>query len=51
MSLYLAHRRPFRRAGRALLNAVAVFAVCIIGVRSLEKLRAFARAPRDQRYG
>jgi MFS family permease len=31
MSLYLAHRRPFRRAGRALLNAVAVFALCIIG--------------------
>jgi MFS family permease len=31
MSLYLAHRRPFRRAGRALLNAVAIFALCIIG--------------------
>jgi MFS family permease len=31
MSLYLAHRRPFRHAGRALLNAVAVFALCIIG--------------------
>lgn len=31
MSLYLAHRRPFQRAGRSLLNAVAVFAVCIIG--------------------
>jgi sugar phosphate permease len=31
MSLYLAHRRPFKRAGRALLNAVAVFALCIIG--------------------
>ena len=31
MSLYLAHRRPFRRAGRALLNAVALFALCIIG--------------------
>jgi MFS family permease len=31
MSLYLAHRRPFRRAGRALLNAVAVFALCIVG--------------------
>ena len=31
MSLYLAHRRPFRRAGTALLNAVAVFAICIIG--------------------
>lgn len=31
MSLYLAHQRPFRRAGRALLNSVAVFAVCIIG--------------------
>jgi MFS family permease len=30
ISLYLAHRRPFRRAGRALLNAVAVFAACII---------------------
>jgi len=31
MSIYLAHRRPFRHAGRALLNAVALFAVCIIG--------------------
>jgi len=31
MSLYLAHRRPFRKAGRALLNAVALFALCIIG--------------------
>ena len=31
MSVYLAHRRPFRRAGRALLNAVALFALCIIG--------------------
>ena len=31
MSLYLAHRRPFQRTGRALLNAVAAFALCIIG--------------------
>ena len=31
MSLYLAHRRPTRRAGRALLTAVAIFALCIIG--------------------
>ena len=31
MSLYLAHRRPFRRAGRVLLFAVGLFAVCIIG--------------------
>lgn len=31
MSVYLAHRRPFRYAGRALLSAVALFAVCIIG--------------------
>src|SRR5205085_1982742 len=31
MSIYLAHRRPFRHAGRALLNAVALFALCIIG--------------------
>ena len=31
MSIYLAHRRPFRKAGRALLNAVALFALCIIG--------------------
>ena len=31
MSLYIAHRRPFRRAGRALLSAVALFAICIIG--------------------
>lgn len=31
MSIYLAHRRPFQRAGRALLSAVALFAVCIIG--------------------
>jgi hypothetical protein len=30
MSLYLAHRRPFERAGRVMLVAVAVFAVCII---------------------
>jgi MFS family permease len=31
MSIYLAHRRPFRHAGRALLSAVALFALCIIG--------------------
>jgi hypothetical protein len=31
MSIYLAHRRPFRPAGRALLLAVATFAGCIIG--------------------
>lgn len=31
MALYLAHRRPFRRAGRTLLVAVALFGVCIIG--------------------
>ena len=31
MSIYLAHRRPFSRAGQTLLAAVAVFAVCIIG--------------------
>jgi MFS family permease len=31
MSVYLAHRRPFRRAGRTLLTAVAIFALCIIG--------------------
>ena len=31
MSIYLAHRRPFRRAGRALLSSVALFALCIIG--------------------
>jgi MFS family permease len=30
-SLYLAHRPPFHRAGRTLLAAVAVFALCIIG--------------------
>jgi MFS family permease len=29
-SVYLAHRPPFRRAGRTLLYAVAAFAVCII---------------------
>ncbi|MBL8962347.1 MAG: MFS transporter [Gemmatimonadetes bacterium] len=31
MAFYLAHRRPFRRAGRALLLAVAVFGACMIG--------------------
>lgn len=31
ISLYLAHRRPFSRAGRTLLYAVGVFALCIIG--------------------
>ncbi len=31
MALYLAHRRPFRRTGRTLLLAVAVFGACIIG--------------------
>jgi MFS family permease len=31
MSVYLAHRRPFQQAGRALLTSVAVFALCIIG--------------------
>jgi len=29
-SVYLAHRRPFERAGRTLLLSVATFAVCII---------------------
>ena len=31
ISVYLAHRRPFRRAGRVLLAAVAAFALSIIG--------------------
>ena len=31
MSVYLAHQPPFKRAGRALLLAVATFALCIIG--------------------
>jgi hypothetical protein len=31
MSLYVAHRPPFRRAGRSLLLAVALFAACIVG--------------------
>jgi MFS family permease len=31
MGLYLAHRRPFERAGRNMLLAVCVFALCIIG--------------------
>jgi MFS family permease len=31
MSIYLAHRPPFRYAGKSLLGAVALFAVCIIG--------------------
>jgi MFS family permease len=31
MSLYLAHRRPIERAGRAMLLSVAIFALCIIG--------------------
>jgi len=31
MSVYLAHRGPIERAGRAMLLAVAVFALCIIG--------------------
>jgi MFS family permease len=30
-SVYLAHRPPFKRAGKTLLYAVATFAVCIIG--------------------
>src|SRR5215467_1010734 len=30
-SVFLAHRPPFRRAGRTLLVAVATFAICIIG--------------------
>jgi MFS family permease len=30
-SVYLAHRPPFRRAGRTLLYAVATFALCIVG--------------------
>lgn len=30
MSIYLAHRRPFQRAGRTLLCAVGLFAACII---------------------
>jgi MFS family permease len=31
MSVYMAHRGPIERAGRSMLYAVAVFAVCIIG--------------------
>ena len=31
MSVYLAHRRPMERAGRAMLLAVATFAVAIVG--------------------
>ena len=31
VSVYLAHRPPFERAGRTLLYSVAAFAVCIIG--------------------
>jgi MFS family permease len=30
-SIYLAHRRPFKRAGTTLLYAVATFALCIVG--------------------
>ncbi len=30
-SVFLAHRPPFKRAGRTLLYAVAIFALCIIG--------------------
>jgi MFS family permease len=30
-SVYLAHRAPFRRAGKTLLYAVAAFALCIVG--------------------
>jgi hypothetical protein len=30
-SVYLAHRPPFKRAGRTLLYAVGTFALCIIG--------------------
>jgi MFS family permease len=30
-SVYLAHRAPFKRAGKTLLYAVATFALCIIG--------------------
>ena len=31
MSVYMAHRGPIERAGRSMLVAVAVFAMCIIG--------------------
>jgi len=31
MSVYLSHRRPLERPGRALLNAVAIYGLCIIG--------------------
>jgi MFS family permease len=31
MSLVLAHRPPFRRAGRALFSAVVIFGICMIG--------------------
>ena len=30
-SVYLAHRAPFKRAGRTLLYSVATFALCIVG--------------------
>lgn len=30
-SVYMAHQPPFKRAGRALLRAVGLFALCIIG--------------------
>src|SRR6185369_11395423 len=31
MGIFLAHRPPFRRAGRTMLLAVAVFALAIVG--------------------
>jgi MFS family permease len=31
MALYVAHRRPFRQAGRTLFTCVAIFGVCMIG--------------------
>ena len=48
-SLYLAHRPPFKRAGRTLLFAVAVFALCIIGFGLSRSFGALSRASRDQR--
>ena len=50
-SVYLAHRPPFKRAGRTMLYAVAMFALCIIGFGLSRSCRAVDRAAWRQRNG
>ena len=50
-SVYLAHRPPFKRAGRTLLYAVATFALCIIGFGLSRSFMLSVVAAGGERHG